>query len=373
MSAASVDGAHQPVRTHYEHQVQRGQLSYDAGQLRLIEQLDQLYQSLIKRPAPLTQLLRSGRAQHGCGLYIWGSVGRGKTMLMDWFFDALPLPKQRLHFHQFMQQVHAALRAQKKLANPMRQVAHQMLANTRVLCLDEFQVTDIVDAMLLAEFLPQLFMRGLYIIITTNTAPDALYLGGLQRQKFLPTIALLQQQLQVIEIAGGTDHRAQKPAQGAGYRIRPPAIAQQEAATCFAHLSDTEALASASITVNDRTLAVIRHSQDTLWVDFAALCVEARATEDYTYLCKRYRRIILTGVHTMNAGDDAAARRFIHLIDELYAKRIILIIFSQAAAETLYCGQLLRGSFKRTTSRLLEMQSTAYFDSAPQRSASGSS
>lgn len=294
------------------------------------------------------------------GLYFWGGVGRGKTYLMDWFADELELPgKRRLHFHHFMRDIHAALAVLPKQPDPLEVVADRLCAETRVLCLDEFLVTDITDAVILHGLLRALFARGLTLVTTANTKPSELYRNGLQRQSFLPAIALIEQHTEVFELDGGVDYRLRTLTQG-GLLFESGATGERQLADYFARLTGGHVESVDAIEINDRSIPVKGLGMDVIWFDFASLCGTARSASDYIEIAREYHTLLLSDVPGLDSRQEAAARRFLHLIDELYDQRVKLVMSTSAPIDQLYAGGLTEFAHERLISRLIEMQSRDY-------------
>ncbi|MBK1701312.1 cell division protein ZapE [Thiococcus pfennigii] len=343
---------------------------FDPSQRAVAEQLAALHAALAATPArpsdpPGRGLLRRWRrpteATPVPGLYLWGPVGRGKTYLMDWFVEALPLPgKRRLHFHHFMRDIHASLAGLPKQPDPLEVVAEQLRREVRVLCLDEFLVNDIADAMILYGLLRALFARGLTLVTTANTPPRELYRNGLQRQRFLPAIELLERHTRVVELTGTTDYRLRTLTAAGVYFVAADGAADTELERCFAQLTGQHRSPDTTLTVNGRKIPVRGVGADVVWLDFAALCGSARATADYIELAREFNTLLLSDVPVLTARHEAAARRFVHLVDELYDRRIKLILSAAAPLAELYGGDLEHFPHERLLSRLTEMQSAAY-------------
>ncbi len=349
---------------HYQQDLKRADFHADPAQARAVERLHDLYERLLashdrhrglfgklKKPVPPT------------GLYMWGGVGRGKTYLMDVFFEALPFEqKQRMHFHRFMQYVHREMRARQGQKNPLLSVAADLAKKARVLCFDEFFVTDITDAMILAGLLEALFERGVALVATSNIAPDGLYRDGLQRSRFLPAIELLKQHTQVLNVDGGTDYRLRLLEQAELYHCPLGDASERFLTERFStletehgdHREDT------SIQIEGRAISVRKASDDVGWFEFRALCDGPRSQNDYIELAREFHTVLLANVERMGAANDDLARRFINLIDEFYDRGVKLIITAETPIEDLYRGGRLEFEFQRTCSRLLEMQSHEY-------------
>ena len=297
------------------------------------------------------------------GLYMWGGVGRGKTFLMDLFFECLPFPeKMRTHFHRFMQRVHRDLTRLTGNADPLEIIANDLAGEARVLCFDEFFVSDIGDAMLLGELLGHLFDRGVALVATSNIPPQKLYENGLQRRRFLPAIEALQQHTEILNVDGGTDHRLRLLEQAETYHAPLDAHADALLAERFGVLapdhSDVEE--NIDLEIEGRPIRCRRCADDVAWFDFAALCDGPRSQNDYIELARLYHAVLVSDVPIFGRRQEDQARRFISLVDEFYDHNVKLIVSAAAPVETLYQGERLAFEFERTKSRLLEMRSHEY-------------
>ena len=296
------------------------------------------------------------------GLYFWGGVGRGKTFLVDAFFAELPIrEKRREHFHRFMQDVHARLRRNRDRASPLEQVAADIAAKARVLAIDEFVVGDVADAMILGALLEALFRRGVTLLATSNLPPRDLYRGGLQRDRFLPAIALIEKHCRVIEVEGGVDYRLRQLERATLWF--GPAVTDADArlAAEFERLADGAGARDVKIEVEGRPVRARREAEDVVWFEFRELCEGPRSAADYIEVARCYQAVFLSGVPVMDADADDAARRFVTLVDELYDRGVKLVLSAAAdAPESLYRGERLALEFRRTASRLHEMQGLAY-------------
>ncbi|MBT2116501.1 AFG1 family ATPase [Dyella sp. LX-66] len=298
------------------------------------------------------------------GLYLWGSVGRGKTFLMDLFVASLPQGiALRRHYHRFMGEVHERLRELGNRQDPLPEVAEGIAARCRVLCLDEFLVNDIGDAMILGTLLEALFARGVSLITTSNTQPKNLYKDGLQRARFLPAIALLEQQCHVVEMISSRDWRLRALTQAPVYFTPPSAEAERSLARIFSTQAQGEATEGGDIVVNDRAIPVRKRAENILWFDFDALCEGPRAVADYIAIAKAGPAVIVSNVPQFSIYSEDAARRFVLLVDEFYDRHVKLILSAAAPITELYDGERLRAEFGRTESRLIEMQSEEYLAS----------
>ncbi len=299
------------------------------------------------------------------GLYLWGAVGRGKTFLADLFFQSLPFERKlRLHFHRFMGRVHAGLTAAQGRSDPLRYVAADFAAQARVLCLDEFFVTDIGDAMILAGLLRHLFARGTTLVTTSNIAPENLYRGGLQRVKFLPAIALLERYCEVHELLSPQDYRLRSLTRSGVYFTPLGDASERALSACFERMAPGTRRSEPSIRVNGRDIAVKRRADGVIWFDFDALCEGPRAVADYIELAQSFNTVLISGVPQFSPQTDDAARRFVDLVDEFYDRGVNLVLSAATMATELYEGERLRAEFARAESRLIEMQSAEYLAAA---------
>lgn len=299
------------------------------------------------------------------GLYLWGGVGRGKTFLMDLFFETLAIEsKRRVHFHRMMRDVHARLKSLAARQDPLDLAAAQLAAESRVLCFDEFFVSDIGDAMILGRLLDGLFRRGVTLVTTSNLPPDDLYAGGLQRQRFLPAIRLLKKHTQVIELDGGEDYRLGLLQRAGTYLTPDDAANRERLARLFEDVAPGRIVEARELDINGRIIRTLRAAKGVAWFDFAELCDGPRSQADYIEIARWYHTVVVTGVPVLDARADNAARRFIALVDEFYDRRVKLLVAAAAPAAALYRGAKLGFEFERTVSRLSEMQSAEYLHAA---------
>ncbi|MCW8112479.1 cell division protein ZapE [Yersinia intermedia] len=359
----------------YQQALAAGDYQPDEVQRRAVARLDTLYQELNQRQSarPVNTSLRGrlnrliGRAaprasiRPAQGLYMWGGVGRGKTWLMDLFFHSLPGERKlRLHFHRFMLRVHQELTELQGHENPLEIIADGFKAQTDVLCFDEFLVSDITDAMLLATLLEALFARGITLVATSNIPPDNLYHNGLQRARFLPAIELIKQYCDVMNVDAGIDYRLRTLTQANLYLTPLSPQTEQAMDDIFIKLAGKEGDRAPILEVNHRPLPAICSAQGVLAVDFHTLCEEARSQLDYIALSKLYHTVLLHNVHRMETRDENTARRFLALVDEFYERRVKLIIAAEVSMFDIYCGERLKFEYQRCLSRLQEMQSEEY-------------
>jgi len=336
----------------------------DPAQRAALVALDRIHAELIAAaPAGWWQRLRG--AKPVCGLYLWGAVGRGKTFLVDLFFAALPFDaKLRLHFHRFMGRVHAELMKLEGRSDPLRDVAAHFAAQARVFCLDEFFVTDIGDAMILSGLLQHLFAQGVTLVTTSNIEPEHLYRDGLQRAKFVPAIALLEQQCEVRQLQSAQDYRLRALTEAGVYFTPLGERAERALNACFERIAPGAKRSEPEILVNGRGIAVKRRADGVIWFEFDALCEGPRAVADYIELAQSFNTVLISSVPQFSPQMEDAARRFVNLIDEFYDRGVNLVLSAATPVTELYDGERLRAEFARTESRLIEMQSREYLAAA---------
>lgn len=334
----------------------------DAAQLRACNELERLYTQLTDRERNGRSLLRLFRRERPPrGVYFWGGVGRGKTFLMDVFFTAIPLPrKRRVHFHRFMQDIHQRLRALQGQANPLRIVGRELAGHSQLLCVDEFHVTDIGDAMIMRNLLEALFDNQVVLVTTANWSPDRLYEHGLQRAQFVPAIELIKQRMSIVNIESGTDYRLLMLEKGGVFHA--PADPRAEAAMLqtFADVAGDPGEVAVQIEVEDRVIPTLRLSEGVAWFDFGAICDGPRGQADYIELSRRFHTVLVSQVPCFDRGNDNARRRFTWLVDEFYDRRVKLVISAEADVTSLFTQALGGPEKERTESRLIEMQTRRY-------------
>lgn len=351
----------------YQRSLAQQGMTPDPAQEQAVAALDDLQQRLLAEPPRKSLLerllpgLRRQRLEPVRGLYMWGGVGRGKTWLMDLFYESLPFEaKLRVHFHRFMRRVHQDLRSLAGQRNPLLGVADRFAADARVLCFDEFFVSDITDAMILGELLDALFARGVTLVATSNIPPRELYKDGLQRRRFLPAIDLLERHTEVLNVDGGTDYRLRSLERAEIYHTPLDAAADISLAASFDSLAPGVASEGEVLEIEGRPIRSRRLADDVVWFDFAALCAGPRSQNDYIELAREFHAVLLSDVPQFTARIEDQARRFISLVDEFYDRGVKLILSAAVPLEELYAGERLRFEFERTRSRLLEMQSREY-------------
>lgn len=338
--------------------------SDDPAQRKVLLELTRIHEELsVERADSWWQkLYRRGRPRAPVrGLYLHGGVGRGKTFMMDLFFDGLPSErKQRLHFHRFMGRVHAELAQLKHQSDPLALVADHFAERAQVLCFDEFFVSDIGDAMLLGRLLIHLFDRGVTLVATSNVAPKQLYKDGLQRASFLPAIAALEQHCRVMELISPQDYRLRTLTQAAVFHHPLGAQAELAMEASYASLAPAQQNTRGLLTINDRQIPVKRRASDLIWFDFDAICRGPRAVPDYIEIARSFSTVMISGVPVFGINEENEARRFVNLVDEFYDRNVKLVLSADAEPTQLYGGERLRLEFERTGSRLIEMQSQDY-------------
>lgn len=358
---------------HYQRLVASGDLTADPDQRRIVDQFSQLGETLVdyqaaRRRSALASLF-SSRVAAPNGIYVHGGVGRGKTMLMDLFFEtAAVAPKQRVHFHEFMQAVHAQVHDRRqahskgyvKAGDPIPPVADDIARNGRLLCFDEFQVTDITDAMILGRLFTALFERGVVVVATSNRHPDTLYEGGLNRALFLPFITLLKTRMDVVSLDGENDYRLQRLDGTPVYYTPLGATSDAEIQNVWERLTDSEKGAPSSLEVQGRVLQVPQAAMGVARFAFADLCERPLGAADFLKVARNFHTVILERIPALKPEKRNEARRFVNLIDSLYNNKVKLIASAATAPDGIYKAGDGTFEFARTVSRLFEMQSEVY-------------
>jgi cell division protein ZapE len=334
-----------------------------------VERLDALRRALENAARDERSLRRRLRARLGGatrpavrGAYLWGGVGRGKTFLMDLFHASLAVPARRTHFHRFMHDVHGRLRELRDQTDPLRHVAGDVAAGCRVLCFDELYVTDVADAMILAGLFGALVEAGVTLVITSNAAPRDLYRDGLQRQRFVPAIELIERNADVINVDAGTDYRLRQLERAPLYISTKTYDADRLLAQRFEAIAGDAGEAGGVLEVEGREIPLRQRHVGVVWFDFAALCDGPRSQADYIEIARSFHTVVISGVPRFDAARDDEARRFISLVDEFYDRGVKLVASAEGPPTSLYQGERLAFEFQRTASRLTEMQTHAYLE-----------
>ena len=360
-----LDRAMTPLASYRAYLKNNG-FSADPGQAAAARQLDAVYHACVKRRSRrfglLSRLLgRAGNCDPARGLYLWGGVGRGKTFLMDMFYDTLPLPnKLRLHFHRFMQRVHDDLHSLGAGPDPIPEVGRRFAAQAQVLCLDEMHINDITDAMIMGSLLAALFDHGVTVVTTANTPPSDLYKNGLQRERFLPAIAQMEQHLRIVELDSPTDYRLRKLAQAQVYHCPLGAAADTGLAANYRAAIAVNHPKPDNILINKRRIPVVKWTDGVAWFDFDILCTAPRSQSDYIEIARYFHTVLLQNIPVLSDAQADQTRRLIHAVDTFYDANVKLLISAAAPPQTLYHGERLQFEFQRTVSRLIEMQSQQY-------------
>jgi cell division protein ZapE len=358
----------QSIESRLAGEVAAGRLEFDAAQRDAAVRLDRLSASLLQASRSVSERLRAHlrwlpapAAAPQRGLYFWGGVGRGKTMLMDWFYDSLRFSRrERTHFYRLMREVHAQLRTVRRRAQPLETVAERLAQRARVICLDEFFVADIADAMILAGLLQGLLRRGVTLIATSNTPPDDLYKDGLQRERFLPTIQLIRSYMDVVNLDAGIDYRLRQLERAPTYMDSTLAGTAEQLQQRFAALAGGSATGPQVLSIEDRDIAAIGTGAGMAWFEFGELCAGPRSQNDYIDLARSYHTIFISNIPEFTWADENAARRFIAAVDEFYDRGVKIVVSAAAAPAALYRGERLGLEFQRAASRLVEMQTQHY-------------
>ena len=351
----------------YQQDLKREDFHHDTAQENAVKHLQRLYDDLVNQPKPkqgfFAKLFNKQAEPKIKGLYFWGGVGRGKTYLVDTFYEALPFErKMRVHFHRFMHRVHDELKQLKDVQDPLIIVADKFKAETDIICFDEFFVQDITDAMLLGGLMQELFKRNIVLVATSNIIPDELYRNGLQRARFLPAIDLVNENTEVVNVDSGIDYRLRTLEQAEIYHSPLDEQADKNLFEYFEKLSPEPGHKDKVIEIEGRDLTTRMEADSIVMFEFSELCETARSQVDYMELSRIYHTVLLSNVMHMGSehANDDAARRFIALVDEFYERNVTLIISAIAPLEELYTGGILDFEFKRCISRLQEMQSLEY-------------
>lgn len=374
MSVKNIIMSQKEVKTPYQlyqQDLEKEGFEPDEAQAHAIDELQHLYDELVQRHynakkqstslISFKNILKNKAPEQIQGLYFWGGVGRGKTYLMDTFYESLPFEnKLRIHFHRFMQRVHKELKSQQGKKNPLEIIARHFANEAEVICFDEFFVSDITDAMILGGLIEQLLNRGVVLVATSNIVPDELYKNGLQRDRFIPAIRLIKDNTRVVNVDNGIDYRLRVLERAEIYHFPLGEDADAQLDRCFQQLAPDKGSIGEDLEIEGRLIATRRLSDDVLWCDFEALCDGPRSQNDYIELAREFHAVLISNVPAMNSGNDDLVRRFINLVDEFYDRNVKLIVSAEVDINDLYSGGRLEFEFQRTCSRLLEMQSQEY-------------
>lgn len=341
---------------------------YDAAQENAVKELQRLYDELTdpeRKPSwrvKLQQAFGTAMAKPTIqGIYFWGGVGRGKTYLVDTFYECLPFEnKMRVHFHRFMHRVHDELTLLAGKEDPLKIIAKKLSTEARVICFDEFFVSDITDAMILGTLMEELFRHGLVLVATSNIIPDKLYHNGLQRARFLPAIELINQNTRVVNVDSGVDYRLRTLEQAELYHFPLDDEATTNLQTYFLQLAPEEGRFDVSIQIEGRSIPAMRDADGVVMFTFRAICDGPRSQSDYIEISRIYHSVLVANVEQMGGSSDDVARRFIAMVDEFYERKVKLIMSGEVALEDLYPEGRLSFEFQRCLSRLQEMQSREY-------------
>ena len=350
----------------YAQALASGQFLPDDAQAQAVHELDRVWQELLQRFKASKKAFRRFRRQSSPrGVYMWGGVGRGKTWLMDQFYDSVPFRrKTRMHFHHFMQYVHRELNKLSGQRNPLDLVAEQIYKEAVVICFDEFFVSNVTDAMILSDLFQKLFTRGVTLVATSNIAPDGLYKNGIHRDRFIPTIEMVKKHCAVLNVDAGVDYRLRVLKQAQLFKTPLTHENKVWMAQRFAALTQTQVQSQEPIIINKRIVETIGHTEDVLWCEYSELCLKPRSPADFIEIANIYNTVLVSNVPHMTDYLSEGTRRFIYLVDEFYDRGVKLLLTSEDSIIDLYQGEKLAFEIERTRSRLLEMQSDDYLNSA---------
>ena len=358
----------------YTQDLTKDDFIFDAAQENAVKNLQRLYEELQVKPVEVSSFKRvlsrwkkvyvKEEIKPIKGLYFWGGVGRGKTYLVDTFYDCLPFEnKMRVHFHRFMHRVHQELKGLTGQSDPLKIIAKKFASETRIICFDEFFVSDITDAMILGTLFEELFSHNVTLVATSNIIPNELYRNGLQRERFLPAIKLINEHTDIINVDSGVDYRLRTLEQAEIFHYPLDQQANDNLHHYFKQLSCEPGKEGIEIEINNRQLATVCVSDGVVYFDFSVLCESARSQGDYMEISQLYHTVLMANVKQMGRESDDSTRRFIALVDEFYERNVKLIMSAEYPLEELYTGGNLAFEFRRCLSRLQEMQSHDYLAS----------
>lgn len=351
----------------YHQALVSGQYFPDPAQAKVVEEFQQLYQNLIYAQEPAYKKWFNKKQLPIKGIYIWGGVGAGKTWLMDLFFASLPLKnKRRSHFHEFMQETHDLMQRWQGRPNPLQKIAEQLAKQIKVLCFDEFFVEDIGDAMILGNLFEALYKQRIVIVATSNVPPDNLYKEGLQRGKFLPTISLIKKNMRVIHVEPHCDYRLRELEEAGVFFYSQKSDDQKKLQHLFQHIAKGEIHENEEMWINYRPIKVKAWAENIIWLDFEIFCNIPRSQQDYLTIAKKYKTVILSNIRALSSDETTIAQYLINLVDIFYDQHVTLILSSAVTVDNIYLDGKVSFEFKRTHSRLREMQSTTYLSRSQQ-------
>lgn len=345
---------------YYQQALSSGQIREDARQQMVIEKLDVIFNALTQRHLKKNWLDRFRAKTPVKGLYLWGSVGIGKTFLMDCFYHCLTIPKLRLHFHQFLLRIHDELQNIQGKKNPLELIAKKIAEETSVICFDEFFVSNIADAMILGELFLHLFENGVTLITSSNIPPDLLYKEGLQRERFLPAIHLIKENTDVVHLHSKMDYRKQHVRQSGVYYTPLDSHAMQNMEDAFVHFSNGAAPECDSISIYQRDIVIVKKAGPVIWFDFDIICGRPRSQNDYLALTEKYHTVMIQNLREIKANENDLILCFIYLVDILYDAHCRLILSASIPLDHIFDPEKTKQPIQRTLSRLIEMQSQEY-------------
>ena len=355
----------------YQEDLSHPEFLHDTAQENAVKALQRLYDDLLEAPAPdkkgVKATISRWFGQHEdtvtpvTGLYFYGGVGRGKTYLVDTFYECLPIDKKmRVHFHRFMHRIHEELKQLQQKSDPLKLIAAKLAEETRIICFDEFYVSDITDAMILGTLMEELFGHGIALVATSNIIPDDLYENGLQRARFVPAIKLIKQHTEVINVDSGVDYRLRTLEQARLYHHPLDEEATENLHSYFSQLAPEKGTENEAIEINNRQLKTCYNADGVMMIEFKEICEGPRSHSDYIEISRCYHSVLVANVKAMGQNNDDTARRFIAMVDEFYERHVKLIISAEVPMNELYNEGRLSFEFKRCLSRLKEMQSHDY-------------
>lgn len=347
-------------KDYYQHALTQGQIRPDAQQAIIVDKLDTLFHALESRSPKKSWFIPQRKNNPVQGLYLWGSVGIGKTFLMDCFYHCLSIPKMRLHFHQFMLRMHGELQRMEGTKNPLQAIAKKLSQEVNVICFDEFFVSNIADAMILGELFSHLFQNNVTLVTSSNVPPDLLYKEGLQRERFLPAIALIKQFTTVIHLHSTMDYRRQHIHQAGVFYTPLNDATTHNMANAFTHFSLGADSQVEPIIICDRSIAIIKRANSVIWFNFENICGRPRSQTDYLALTQQYHTVMIQNLREIKSNENDLIVSFIYLVDILYDAHCRLIISSAVPMDRIYTAGKIEQPFSRTLSRLVEMQSETY-------------